>query len=520
MYVDIDECYLAIMFFKLNRIRVVSRVKLVPFMGRAFFMEFIVFKHLHKISNVQALLKTTQFFSRYIILLITGGKKMEKLSKKDLLLVSLMLFSMFFGAGNLIFPPILGQLSGTNLYLSLGGFLISAVGLPILAVATIAKSGGLQILAARVNKKFALVFTILIYLSIGPFLGIPRAGSLAFEMGVSPFLPKNIAKGFLPLFIYTLVYFSIAYWLSIRPSKLVDRFGKVLTPSILILIAVIFLKSIIKPIGGLSAPIGDYAKDPILKGFLEGYMTMDAIAALNFGVVITLALKQKGLTSEKALTKNTIKAGVIAGVILTLIYAILSYLGATAQTRFGAVENGAQSLTNIVLYLFGTKGTVILGLIFSLACLTTSVGLITSCSEYFSTLSTKINYEKWVTILCISSMIFANVGLTNILKISYPVLTIIYPMAIVLMVLGFMHKLFKGYGSVYLFSMIFTSIFSILDGLRQFGLSFKFMENMPLYSEGLVWILPAIIGGIIGFIYETIKEAYFPNSVLAKSNKI
>lgn len=443
---------------------------------------------------------------------------MEKLSRKNLLLISLMLFSMFFGAGNLIFPPLLGQLSGKNLVLALGGFLVSAVGLPILAVATIAKAGGLQALASRVNKTFALFFTVLIYLSIGPFLGIPRAGSLAFEMGIKPFLAESATKSFLPLFLYTLCYFGIAFWLSIKPSKLVDRFGKVLTPSILALIALVFVASFFKPIGGLSAPVGDYSNSPVLKGFLDGYMTMDAIAALNFGIVIALALKEKGVTSEKALTSNTIKAGVIAGLFLTLIYMILSYLGACAQTKFGAVENGAQSLTNVVLYLFGSKGTILLGLIFSLACLTTSVGLITSCSEYFATLVPKVSYKYWVTILCISSMLFANVGLTKILKFSFPALTIIYPMAIVLIVLPFAHNLFKGYRAVYQFSMLFTSVFSVLDVLGQFGIKLSFLQSIPLANEGLVWLVPAVVGALLGFVYELVKENLALSKSLVESN--
>ena len=207
----------------------------------------------------------------------------------------------FFGAGNLIFPPQLGQLSGTNMLVSMGGFLISAVGLPILAIAVVAKAGGLHILASRVHPRFAFAFTLLIYLSIGPFLGIPRAASLAFEMGISPFLSNTVGESNLPLLIYTLVYFGIAYWLCMSPSKLVDRFGKVLTPVLLVLIASIFVFSLFKPIGELVAPIGDYAQFPLLKGFLEGYMTMDAIAALNFGIVISIALKGMGVTEEKNL---------------------------------------------------------------------------------------------------------------------------------------------------------------------------------------------------------------------------
>ncbi|MEW8956481.1 branched-chain amino acid transport system II carrier protein [Clostridium sp.] len=433
---------------------------------------------------------------------------MNTLSKKNLLLVSLMLFSMFFGAGNLIFPPLLGQLSGSNMVLSLIGFLLSAVGLPIMAVAAVAKAGDLQSLASRVNKTFALIFTILIYLSIGPLLGIPRAGSLAFEMGVSPFLPENLSGSFLPLFIYTLVYFSIAFWLSINPGKLVDRFGKILTPTILVLIGIIFLGTLIKPIGDFSAPTLPYAEAPILKGFLDGYLTMDAIAALNFGIVIALVLKEMGITSQKSLVSNTIKAGLLAGMFLTIIYGMLSYIGASSTARFGVLENGAMTLTKAVYYLFNDSGIIILGVIFSLACLTTSVGLITSCSKYFNTLMPKISYRSFVTILSVSSMISANVGLTKILQISVPILNAIYPMAIVLIVLAFFHNFFKGYNTVYLFTMIFAAIFGILDAINQLGIKVSFLSHMPLASKGLPWVVPAILGALLGFLYSFIKESY------------
>ena len=442
---------------------------------------------------------------------------MEKMDNKNLLLVSLMIFSMFFGAGNLIFPPLLGQLAGTNMIVSMGGFLISAVGLPILAIAVVAKSGGLHILASRVHPKFAFAFTVLIYLSIGPFLGIPRAASLAFEMGISPFLSNTAGGSSLALFIYTLVYFGIAYWLCMSPSKLVDRFGKVLTPTLLVLIVSIFVFSLFKPIGKFAAPIGDYAQSPLLKGFLEGYMTMDAIAALNFGIVISIALKEMGVTEEKELVSNTIKAGAIAGLLLSIIYGMLAYLGAVSQTRFGVTENGAQVLTNVVFYLFGKKGAVLLGVIFSLACLTTSVGLLTSCSQYFAKLMPKISYKTFVRILSVSSMVFANVGLTQILKFSVPILTAIYPMAIVLMILALLDKFFKGNSYVYLFAMISTSFVSISDALGQFGLKVNILNRLPFYSKGLGWIIPAAIGAIVGIIYKNLRNKGFGSKYMMES---
>jgi LIVCS family branched-chain amino acid:cation transporter len=434
---------------------------------------------------------------------------MEKMERKKLLFVSLMIFSMFFGAGNLIFPPQLGQLAGTNMLTAMGGFLISAVGLPILAIAVVAKAGGLHILASRVHPGFALSFTLLIYLSIGPFLGIPRASSLAFEMGISPFLSDALIGSRMPLFIYTLVYFGIAFWLCMSPSKLVDRFGKVLTPALLILIASIFVFSLFKPIGEFAAPSGDYAQFPLFKGFLVGYNTMDAIAALNFGIVISIALKGMGITEEKKLVSNTIISGAIAGLFLTIIYGMLAYLGAASMTKLGATENGAQTLTNVVFYLFGQKGSVLLGLIFSLACLTTSVGLLTSCSQYFAKLMPKVSYKVWITILSLLSMIFANVGLTQILKFSVPVLTAIYPMAIVLMVLALFNNFFKGNSYVYLFTMICTSFVSILEALGQFGLKVDMLNSLPLYSKGLGWIIPAAVGAISGFIYGNLRNKGF-----------
>lgn len=445
---------------------------------------------------------------------------MEKMDRKKLLLVSLMIFSMFFGAGNLIFPPILGQLSGTSMLISMGGFLISAVGIPILAIAVVAKSGGLHILASRVHSKFALAFTILIYLSIGPFLGIPRAASLAFEMGISPFLSNTLGQSNLPLFLYTLVYFGIAFWLCMSPTKLVDRFGKVLTPTLLILIASVFAASLLKPIGVLTSPSGDYAHFPLLKGFLEGYNTMDAIAALNFGIVISIALKEMGVTEENKIVSNTIKAGAVAGLLLATIYGMLAYLGAISMARFGATENGAQALTNVVFYLFGQKGSILLGIIFSLACLTTSVGLLTSCSQYFAKLMPKVSYKVWITILSISSMTFANVGLTQILKISFPALTAIYPMAIVLIVLALFDKFYKGNSYIYLFTMICTSFVSILEALGQFGLNVDFLNILPLYSKGLGWIIPAAVGAIVGFIYGNLKNKDFERKNTLKTEEI
>lgn len=434
---------------------------------------------------------------------------MKNLSKKDLILVSLMLFSLFFGAGNLIFPPFLGQSAGSATWIAMAGFFITAVGFPVLGVIAVAKSEGLYSLAKRVHPIFASVFTVLIYLSIGPGLGIPRAGSLPFEMAVAPYLPEDVSVK-VALFLFTLVFFAISYWLCLSPAKLVDRMGKVLTPILLILILVVFIASIFRPLGVYGEATGEYMTSPFIKGFLEGYLTMDTIAALNFGIVIALAIRSRGVTDERLVVSNSIKSGVIAGSILIAIYAVLGHLGGTSGGRFGVTENGAQILTNVITYIFGKPGAVLLAAIFTLACLTTCVGLITSCSQYFASLTSKIDYKGVVGIISLLSMGTANIGLTQILSISVPILNAIYPIAIVLIVLGIMNKLFNQNTIVYRLTILFTGVVSIVDALGQVGIRVgvvtTLFEKLPFYSQGLGWVVPALVGLLLGVIIKTVNE--------------
>ncbi|MGL5379540.1 branched-chain amino acid transport system II carrier protein [Clostridium sp.] len=445
---------------------------------------------------------------------------MKQLSRKDLLFVGLMLFSLFFGAGNLIFPPFLGQSAGNQVWVALGAFLITSVGFPILGVIAVAKSGGLEKLAARVNPLFATIFTLLIYLSIGPGLGIPRAGSLPFEMVVAPYLPQGVSE-IVARFLFTLVFFTVAYWLALSPTKLVDRMGKVLTPTLLVLILVVVIGAIFKPLGGYGEATGAYIDSPFVTGFLEGYLTMDTIAALNFGIVIALAIKTKGITKEKYVVSTSVKAGLIAGGLLVLIYAALAHLGATSGGRFGSTLNGAMTLTNVMTYLFGKPGALLLAVLFTLACLTTSVGLIASCSQYFETLTNKITYKNWVRILAFSSMTLANMGLTKILSISIPVLDMIYPISIMLIVLAMLDKFFKESKLIYSLTILFTGTVSVVYGLNGFGIDLgtKLFGNLPLYSQGLGWVLPALLGIVLGGVFGFIKEKYSQNDTSLEVSK-
>ena len=429
---------------------------------------------------------------------------MNKLSKKDMALVSLMLFSLFFGAGNLIFPPFLGQAAGKNAWVAMAGFFITAVGFPVLGVVAVAKCGGLRNLAARVNTKFAVVFTVLIYLSIGPCLGIPRAGSLPFEMAVAPYLKQGFSVG-TARFLYTLVFFAVAFWLASAPSKLVDRLGKVLTPTLLVLIGLLFVSALFHPLGSYGQATGNYVNTAFTQGFLDGYQTMDTIAALNFGIVIAVAVKSRGVKDNKVVVSSSIKAGFGAGTLLIVIYSMLCHLGASSGLRFKMTENGAQTLTNVTTYIFGRSGAVLLAAIFTLACLTTSVGLITSCSEYFSSVS-KLSYKKWTVILSVWSMVLANMGLTKILAVSVPVLTAIYPVAIMLIVLSVFDRFLKNTTYVYKMTILFTGVVSVVDALNQTNIKLGFVtdlvSHLPLFSNGLCWIVPAAVGALLGMAME------------------
>ncbi len=423
-------------------------------------------------------------------------------SAKQIVFISFMLFSMFFGAGNLIFPPFLGQSAGDQLWAALAGFIVSAVGLPILGVIAVAKAGSLNELNLRVHPIFALVFPFLIYIAIGPGLAIPRAGSLAFEMGAAPFLPVNFVESPVSLFIYTIVFFGLAAWLSMYPSKLISLFGKLLTPILLALIAVIFIKSLMDPIGSFESPIGNYRENPMFQGILEGYLTMDALAALAFGIVIANTLTAQGVLDSKKKSRYMMYAGFGAGLLLAVIYLILGYLGATSSS-LGQAENGAIILSNIMTYLFGQSGTLILGIVFTLACFCVSIGLITSCSQFFSTAIPKVKYKVWVIILAVLSTAIANLGLTQILQISVPILGMIYPIAIVLIFLGLSDDIIKRNPFIYRSVIGFVTLFSVLDTINKVFLGSNWsgaFEILPYYIEGLGWLIPALIGLVVGYI--------------------
>lgn len=419
-----------------------------------------------------------------------------KLSRKNMVVVSFMLFSLFFGAGNLIFPPFLGQNAGTHTISAMIGFLATAVILPVLGVVVVAEFNGLDRLGQKVGSKFALVFTVLIYLSIGPGLGIPRAASVPFEMAVAPYLPEG-ANPFFWRVVYSLAFFLTALWLCLNPGQLVNRIGKVLTPLTLICLCVLFVGFLLKGQSAVAAPQELYKDTAFLQGFTDGYQTMDTIAALNFGLVIANTLGVMGIKEKRGVVSNTVKAGVFAGSILAAVYMALTYMGMCSSGVYAIQENGAWTLRSIVHQVYGDFGAVLLAAIFTLACLTTCVGLINSISRYFSTLFKKVSYKTWVYVIVTFSFLVCNLGLNMILSISIPVLNAIYPISIVLIALGLTDRFWKNNPYVYPMVVTGTGVVSVLYALDAakvpLGFLKYFCQMLPMFSAGFGWVSVAAV---------------------------
>ncbi|WP_090080073.1 branched-chain amino acid transport system II carrier protein [Lentibacillus persicus] len=430
----------------------------------------------------------------------------NKLSFSSYAAIGVMLFALFFGAGNLIFPAQLGQNAGTNFWPAVIGFLITGVGLPLLGIIAMSFSGSanLQELASRVHPVYAVFFTSLLYLTIGPFFASPRTGTVAFEVGISPFISESSQQ--IGLFIFTLLFFAVVLLFSLKPARLVDNVGKFLAPGLVILLAVLLVTVIVNPMGAVESPQEAYQSGAFITGFLEGYNTMDALASLVFGIIVINAIRSMGVTSTTGILRTTIKAGSIAILLLGTIYVGIAYLGATSTQIFGIFETGGPVLSSAASHYFGTFGSILLAVAITLACLTTAIGLTTANAEYFHTLFPKISYEKLVIFFATITFVIANFGLANIIAFSVPVLMFLYPLAIVLMLLTFLSPLFNHSRMVYSSTIAVTFLISIFDGLKSLAQSLG-MENfswiqpvlafyeqtLPLYDQGLGWLLPAIV---------------------------
>lgn len=443
----------------------------------------------------------------------------KKLTFKESMFIGSMLFGLFFGAGNLIFPVHMGQESGSAVFWANLGFLVTGIGLPFLGVIAIgvSKTSGVYELAERIGKKYALVFTVLLYLVIGPFFALPRLATTSFEIGLAPFIQAKQQHVF--LVIFSILFFFTAWWLSRRPTKILDYVGKFLNPAFLILLGILLVLAFIHPLGAIDQATvqPSYQEHAFFTGFTQGYNTLDALAALAFGILIVTTIRNMGVTKPSEIAKDTIKSGAISIVLMGIIYTLLAYVGTMSLGGFALSSNGGIALAQIADHYLGTYGSILLALIVILACLKTGIGLITAFAETFTDLFPKRNYIVFVTLASALACLVATVGLTNIIQISLPVLMFIYPLAMTLILLVLVGPLFKQRPAVYRMTTYFTLIASILDGLNACPDGIKqtsfvktlldFATNyLPFFKLGMGWIVPALIGLVIGLTWSMVKK--------------
>ena len=405
---------------------------------------------------------------------------------KDILIIGFALFSMFFGAGNLIFPPYIGISSGNNWLISFLGFIIADVGIILLSVISVSKAGGLQNVIGKAGKNFGLILEFLMMLCLGPILVIPRTGATTFEMSILP-----LFKNFNPV-LFSVIFFAITLLLTIKPNKVMDIIGKFLTPVLLISLIFLIIKGIVSPIGSLK---NISSKGFFITGVTQGYQTMDALGMGGVISLIMASLISKGYTDKNENISLAIKSALIACTGLTIIYGGLTYLGATASSLYDTNIPQTVLLINITNKLLGHTGTIILSIVVGFACLTTSIGLTSVTSKFFEDFTNKkLKYEHIVIFICVFSAIVSNLGVDKIIKIAVPILSLIYPVTIILVVLS----LFKNLNNMVLKgSAYFTLIISLLNVIDSLGINIKFIHYLPFANLGFNWVLPAIIGGIL-----------------------
>ena len=413
-------------------------------------------------------------------------------TNKDIIVVGFALFAMFFGAGNLIFPPYLGVISGSSWITGFTGFILSDVGLALLAILTAAKcNGDINKVLGRSGKNLAIILGSAIMICLGPLVAIPRTSATTFEMGVQP-----LFSGFSPI-LFSIIFFAATFILTIKPSKVVDIIGAYLTPALLVALAILIIKGIIIPIGEMSST--PLIENLFSEGIKQGYQTMDALGAVALSAVIITSIANKGYKDEEQKIKLTLKSGVVAAIGLVLVYGGLTYLGATVSTMYGTDVVRTKLIVEITASLLGTPGKVILAVIVALACLTTSIGLTSATAQFFEKITYgKLKYELVVTVVCVFSAIVSNFGVSTIIQFAAPILDIIYPATMVLVIMTLFGTKIKNdnafKGATY--TALLVSILTVANNMDIVNISF--INELPFSTLGFNWIVPVLIGGIIG----------------------
>lgn len=426
---------------------------------------------------------------------------MKVLKGQDILALGFMTFALFVGAGNIIFPPIVGLQAGPHVWMAALGFLVTAVGLPVVTVIALAKVGGaMDALSSPIGKTAGTVLAAICYLSVGPLFATPRTATVSFEVGLAPLTGESWKA----LLVYSAVYFALVFWVSLYPGRLLDTVGRFLAPLKIIALAVLGIAAFALPAGDIGVAQPAYAAAPFSQGFINGYLTMDTLGALVFGIVIVNAIRSRGVESPRLITRYAIIAGLIAGLGLALVYISLFRLGSGSHAVAAGASNGAAVLHAYVQHTFGSLGSGFLAVLISLACLVTAVGLTCACAEYFSRVL-PLSYKALVFILAAFSLLVSNLGLTNLIQFSIPVLTAIYPPCIALVALSFCKGFWYAQGRIVAPVMLVSFAFGVVDAVKGSGLGGYLphaMAHLPLSEQGLAWLIPSLITLFAAFVID------------------
>ncbi len=444
----------------------------------------------------------------------------EKLDFHSNLLIGSLLFGLFFGAGNLIFPVQMGQLAGNNTQQATIGFLVTGVGLPVLGViaAALSQSESLYDIAKPISRNYSVLFTCMLYMTIGPLFAIPRTATVAFEVGLNPFISEEYTQ--IGLFVFSLIFFVVTLYFSLRPGRILDWVGKYLTPVFMVLLSILLIATYIKPMGQVTqyAAQGSYIDKPLFTGLLDGYNTMDALASLAFAIVIISNIEKLGVKNPKRKAIEICKSGLVCIVAMSVIYASLAYMGATSLGSVSRADNGGKIMSMVSEHYFGFIGKLLLAAIVTVACLKTAIGLITSCAQMFNEMFPKsVSYNKYAVIFTLFSLIIANFGLNRIIQLSIPVLMFLYPLAITLIILSLLAPIFKKQRDIYRWTIILVMIAAFFDFCNALPEAIKGTAIMkrivnfahmylPGFDYGFGWIIPALTGFIIGIVIWIVRR--------------
>lgn len=418
--------------------------------------------------------------------------------KKDILISGLALFAIFFGAGNLIFPPYLGVITGDGWLATMVGFLLADPVIPILTVIVTAAAGGKAVdIGKRVGDKFAKILTLAAIICIGPAFAIPRTAATTYEVGFQSFFPN------LPIWVVTIVFFAITFALSFKESNVVNIIGKYITPALLVFLFIVIVKAIISPIGKpVDVPVeGGY----FVKGFYEGYQTLDAFASPLFTGIVVADLMRKGYgkVNRKDRLSFIISVGIVASIFLSLVYGGLTYLGASGSSIFTADDSRVEILVSLVYMTLGNFGKFALSVCVTLACLTTAIGLTSSAGNFIEELTHgKVKYIYTVIVVTIISFLLSSLGVDAIINLAVPVLTIGYPIIIALVFYMIFDKKVP-YNMAYILMVIGVTIVAVIETFgKQLGLGalVEIIKSLPLAQFGFTWFIPSLVCFIIGWI--------------------